>query len=75
VTRADVARYAVVRTAVVSYVVNYGPKAVAPKTAGRVREAVELLDYRPNVNAQALRRGTNEVIGRSRSTGTCRWAC
>jgi LacI family transcriptional regulator len=63
VTRADVARYAGVSTAVVSYVVNNGPKAVAPETAARVREAVELLDYRPNVNAQALRRGTNEMIG------------
>jgi LacI family transcriptional regulator len=63
VTRADVARYAGVSTAVVSYVINNGPKAVAPQTAARVREAVELLDYRPNVNAQALRRGTSKVIG------------
>lgn len=63
VTRADVARYAGVSTAVVSYVVNNGPKPVAPATAARVREAIELLDYRPNVNAQALRRGTSEMIG------------
>jgi LacI family transcriptional regulator len=63
VTRADVARYAGVSTAVVSYVINEGPKTVAPKTAARVREAIELLNYQPNVNAQALRRGTTEMIG------------
>lgn len=63
VTRADVARYAGVSTAVVSYVINNGPKTVAPHTAARVREAIDLLDYQPNINAQALRRGTTEMIG------------
>lgn len=63
VTRADVARYAGVSTAVVSYVVNNGPRPVASETAARVRQAIELLDYRPNVSAQALRRGTTEMIG------------
>jgi LacI family transcriptional regulator len=63
VTRADVARYAGVSTAVVSYVINKGPKPVAPQTAARVREAIDLLNYRPNINAQALRRGTTEMIG------------
>ncbi len=63
VTRADVARYAGVSTAVVSYVVNNGPKPVAAHTAARVREAIDLLKYRPNVNAQALRRGTTEMLG------------
>ena len=63
VTRADVARYAGVSTAVVSYVMNGGPRNVAPDTAARVREAIALLDYRPNVHAQALRRGTTEMIG------------
>jgi LacI family transcriptional regulator len=58
-----VARYAGVSTAVVSYVVNNGPRPVAPETAARVREAVNLLNYRPNQNAQALRRGTTEMIG------------
>lgn len=62
-TRADVARYAGVSTAVVSYVVNGGPKPVAPHTAARVREAIDLLNYRPNVNAQALRTGTTEMLG------------
>jgi LacI family transcriptional regulator len=63
VTRADVARYAGVSTAVVSYVMNGGPRKVAPETAARVREAIARLDYRPNVHAQALRRGTTEMIG------------
>jgi LacI family transcriptional regulator len=58
-----VARYAGVSTAVVSYVVNNGPRKVAPATAERVRRAIEVLDYRPNVSAQALRRGTTEMIG------------
>jgi LacI family transcriptional regulator len=63
VTRADVARYAGVSTAVVSYVINSGPKPVAPETAARVRAAIERLDYRPNLNARALRTGTTEMFG------------
>ena len=63
VTRADVARYAGVSTAVVSYVINSGPKPVAPATAARVRAAIEQLDYRPNPTARALRTGTTEMLG------------
>ena len=63
VTRDDVARQAGVSTAVVSYVVNNGPKPVAPKTAARVRDAIELLDYRPNPSAKALRKGRTDIIG------------
>jgi LacI family transcriptional regulator len=63
VTRADVARYAGVSTAVVSYVVNGGPRPVAAATAARVREAVQLLGYRPNVSARALRRGATQMLG------------
>ena len=62
-TRADVARYAGVSTAVVSYVVNQGPRRVAPETAARVRAAIEILNYRPNVNARALKRGSTEILG------------
>ena len=62
-TRADVARFAGVSTAVVSYVVNDGPKRVAPETAARVRAAIEALRYRPNVNARALKRGSTEMLG------------
>lgn len=63
VTRADVARAAGVSSAVVSYVVNDGPRNVAPETAARVRAAIETLGYRPNLNARALRRGATEMIG------------
>lgn len=63
VTRADVARMAGVSTAVVSYVVNNGPRPVAPATARRVRETMDLLGYRPNAAARALRRGTSETLG------------
>jgi LacI family transcriptional regulator len=62
-TRADVARYARVSTAVVSYVVNDGPRRVAPETAARVRAAIEILNYRPNVNARALKKGSTEMLG------------
>ena len=63
VTRADVARYAGVSTAVVSYVINDGPKPVAPATAARVRAAIDRLAYRPNGNARALRTGTTQMLG------------
>jgi LacI family transcriptional regulator len=62
-TRADVARYAGVSTAVVSYVVNDGPRRVAPETAARVRTAIEILNYRPNVNARALKKGSTDMLG------------
>ena len=63
ITRADVARYAGVSSAVVSYVVNGGPKPVAPATAARVRDAIDILGYRPNVNARALKLGTTGMLG------------
>lgn len=63
VTRADVARYAGVSTAVVSYVINNGPRPVAAPTAERVRQAIDVLGYRPNGSARALRRGVSDTIG------------
>jgi LacI family transcriptional regulator len=63
VTVADVARYAGVSPAVVSYVVNDGPRGVAPQTAERVREAIAVLGYRPNSSARALRKGTTGMLG------------
>jgi LacI family transcriptional regulator len=63
ITRADVARYAGVSTAVVSYTLNNGPKPVAPATAERVRNAVAVLGYRPNAAARALKRGSSDMIG------------
>lgn len=63
VTVADVARYAGVSSAVVSYVVNNGPRPVAPATARRVRHAIDVLHYRPNSTARALRTGRSGVLG------------
>ncbi|WP_309127038.1 LacI family DNA-binding transcriptional regulator [Microbacterium sp.] len=63
VTRADVARYAGVSTAVVSYVLNDGPKAVAPLTRERVLDAVRVLGYRPNAAARALSKGAADMLG------------
>lgn len=63
VTRADVARYAGVSTAVVSYVVNGGPKPVSEATAARVLDAIERLGYRPNSTARALARGSTKTVG------------
>ncbi|OJU39051.1 MAG: hypothetical protein BGN97_12925 [Microbacterium sp. 69-10] len=63
VTRADVARYAGVSTAVVSYVLNDGPKAVAPLTKERVLDAVRVLGYRPNAAARALSMGAADMFG------------
>jgi len=62
-TRADVALHAGVSTAVVSYVVNNGPRRVATETAERVRESMRVLSYQPNFNARALKRGSNQTIG------------
>jgi DNA-binding LacI/PurR family transcriptional regulator len=59
---ADVARLAGVSHQTVSRVIN-GSDRVAPDTRDRVREAMRLLDYRPNSVARAL------VTGRSRTVG------
>ena len=63
VSRADVARRAGVSSAVVSYVVNDGPRPVATATATRVREAIKALGYRPNASARALRSGSTRLLG------------
>lgn len=63
VTAADVAAAAGTSTAVVSYVLNDGPKPVAPATRARVLEAVAELGYRPNRIARALRSRRTGLIG------------
>lgn len=63
VTRKDVARYAGVSAAVVSYVVNGGPKNVSPPTEARVRDAIAALGYRPNAAARALKLGSSRLLG------------
>jgi DNA-binding LacI/PurR family transcriptional regulator len=59
---ADVARLAGVSHQTVSRVIN-GSTRVAPETRERVRDAMRLLEYRPNSVARAL------VTGRSRTVG------
>jgi LacI family transcriptional regulator len=63
VTRADVARRAGVSNAVVSYVLNNGPRGVAPETRERVLAAIEELRYRPNAVARALKVRRTETFG------------
>jgi len=63
VTRADVARLAGTSTAVVTYVINNGPRPVATQTRERVLRAIEELGYRPNVLARALKAGTTQTVG------------
>lgn len=62
-TRKDVAALAGVSTAVVSYVVNDGPKRVADETALRVKRAIEALGYRPNAVARSLKTGSIKTLG------------
>ncbi|MFA3872938.1 LacI family DNA-binding transcriptional regulator [Streptomyces sp. MMCC 100] len=62
-TLTDVARAAGTSTAVVSYVMNNGPRPVAPETRERVLAAAAELDYRPNRIARALRSRTTGVVG------------
>lgn len=62
-TRIDVARLAGVSTAVVSYVVNNGPRGVSAETKERVLHAIRTLNYRPNPNARALKTGLTGLIG------------
>lgn len=62
-TRADVARRAGTSTAVVSYVLNGGPRPVAPATRARVEKAIEELNYRPDRIARALAARRTETLG------------
>lgn len=62
-TRADVAKEAGTSVAVVSYVVNNGPRPVAPATRERVLAAIKKTGYRPNNVARALASGTTKTYG------------
>ncbi len=62
VTQEDVARHAGVTRGVVSYVVNNGPRQVAPETRARVLKAIEELGYRPNKHAQNLMREQGDSV-------------
>ncbi|WP_427018272.1 LacI family DNA-binding transcriptional regulator [Pseudarthrobacter sp. P1] len=62
-TRVDVAREAGTSVAVVSYVVNGGPRPVAKSTRERVLAAIEAVGYTPNSIAQALASGVSGAYG------------
>ena len=57
ITQKDVAERAGVSRGVVSYVINNGPREVAPGTRERVLVAIQELGYRPNKHAQRLKLG------------------
>jgi LacI family transcriptional regulator len=61
--RADVARLAGTSPAVVSYVLNGGPRGVAPETRARVLAAIEQLGYQPNGIARSLRMNRTMTLG------------
>ncbi|MCS6962534.1 LacI family DNA-binding transcriptional regulator [Thermoflexus sp.] len=63
VTIQDVARRAGVSVATVSYVINGGPRPVAPETRERVLRAMEELDYHPNASARRLAFQRSECLG------------
>lgn len=63
VTRSDVAKAARVSPAVVSYVLNGGPRGVAEETRMRVLQAIKELNYRPNRIASSLRSQKTMTIG------------
>jgi DNA-binding LacI/PurR family transcriptional regulator len=62
-TQRDVARRANVSTAVVSYVINNGPRPTSPGVRERVLEAIAALDYHPNAFARGLRARRTHTIG------------
>ncbi|MFS2222855.1 LacI family DNA-binding transcriptional regulator [Pantoea sp. B65] len=63
ITRADVAALAGTSVAVVSYVINNGPRPVAAATRQRVLEAIKQTGYRPNGIARALASGSSKTYG------------
>lgn len=63
VTRQEVADRANVSVAVVSYVINNGPRPVAAETRKRVEQAIKDLGYYPNEFARNLRRQNSLTIG------------
>jgi DNA-binding LacI/PurR family transcriptional regulator len=63
ITRNDVAERAGVSVAVVSYVVNDGPRPVSPQTRAKVERAIEELGYYPNELARGLRLQQSSTIG------------
>lgn len=65
VTQEDVARHAGVSRAIVSYVLNNGPRNVSEETRHRVLNSIQELGYRPNPHAQQLKLGVASVAENS----------
>jgi LacI family transcriptional regulator len=63
ITHRDVARRAGVSPAVVSYVVNGGPRSTSPETRDRVLSAIAELGYHPNAAARGLRIQRTQTVG------------
>ncbi|MEV4539503.1 LacI family DNA-binding transcriptional regulator [Asanoa sp. NPDC049518] len=63
VRRTDVARLAGTSPAVVSYVLNGGPRPVSAQTRAKVLAAIEQLGYRPNGIARSLRMSRTMTLG------------
>jgi LacI family transcriptional regulator len=63
VTRNDVAALAGVSSAVVSYVLNDGPRPVSESARARVLAAVDALGYKPDGLARSLRMGSTRTLG------------
>ena len=63
VTQNDVAKRAGVSNAVVSYVINNGPRPTSPKTRQKVLQAIDELGYRANYVARSLKTNKSKVIG------------
>lgn len=63
ITRKDVAARAGVSVAVVSYVVNNGPRPVTPETRAKVEKAIKELGYYPNDLARSLALQHSSTIG------------
>jgi LacI family transcriptional regulator len=63
ITRKDVAKKAGVSTAVVSYVINNGPRPTSMEARERVMAAIADLGYRANNVARSLTSNTSRIIG------------
>lgn len=63
ITHRDVAKLAGVSNAVVSYVINNGPRPTSPEVRERVLRAIAELDYHPSALARSLSAQRSHMIG------------
>src|SRR5271166_4742819 len=63
ITHRDVANLAGVSNAVVSYVINNGPRPTSPEVRERVLRAIAELDYHPSALAQSLSAQRSHMLG------------